>query len=161
MMLRFLLLWAVMLMTGPALGSNSLPPLSGEIILTVGGNIAFANVGEEAQLDEALTQLQALQARADSAAGLHLLAIALQQDALMGSLNHIANQVMMAEWESTGARLDTYRHSLVQVIASILGITLSGAVLVLLLVKALGQRRTAQRALLAGSMTAYLEERRP
>jgi len=105
--------------------------------------------GLEAPLDEALTQLQALEERAESTAGIRAEAMAPRLDTLMDSLNRIANSVMMAEWESSGARLDTYRRSLVQVIASILGITLSGSVLVLLLVNALRQRRTAQRALLA------------
>ena len=48
--LRSLLLWG-MVLTGPAMASGPLPALSGEVLLTVGGNITFANVGDEAQLD--------------------------------------------------------------------------------------------------------------
>lgn len=68
---------------------------------------------------------------------------------LMLRLNHIANAVMVQEWEASGARLDTHRQNMLQVIASILGILLSGLVLVVLLFHALRQRRDAQRALAA------------
>lgn len=102
------------------------------------------------QLDDALTQMQALRDTVTTAEGEARFApqkLSPHLDVLMARLNRIANKVMMAEWESTGARLDTYRRSLGQVIASIIGIGLSGLVLVMLLVIALRQRRAAQREL--------------
>jgi signal transduction histidine kinase len=66
---------------------------------------------------------------------------------MMRQLNRIANAVMIEEWETTGARLDEHRNSTLQVIASVVGIMLSGVVLVVLLLSALRQRANAQRAL--------------
>lgn len=68
---------------------------------------------------------------------------------LMAQLNRIANAVMVQEWEATGTRLDAHRRSMLQAIASILGILLSGLLLVALLIHALRQRREAQQALMA------------
>lgn len=65
----------------------------------------------------------------------------------MTQLNRIANAVMIEEWEATGARLDEHRDSTLQVIASVVGIMLSGVVLVALLLSALRQRTAAQQAL--------------
>ncbi|MFY0990527.1 ATP-binding protein [Halomonas sp. C05BenzN] len=62
-------------------------------------------------------------------------------------LNRIANAVMVQEWEATGARLDAHRRGMLQVTASVLGILVSGLLLVALLIHALRQRRVAQRAL--------------
>lgn len=106
--------------------------------------------GLETLLDDALAQLQSLQDGIAAENGDDRLAterLTPHLNALMGRLNRIANRVMMAEWESTGARLDTYRNSLEQVIAAIVGIGTSGLVLVMLLVSTLRQRRAAQRAL--------------
>ncbi|SEK65936.1 sensor histidine kinase [Halomonas daqiaonensis] len=108
--------------------------------------------GLEAPLDAALEDLRALLAIVDNTEGearFRPEALIPHLDSLMARLNRIANSVMMAEWESTGARLDTYRSSLLQVIGSVVGITLSGLALTLLLVHALRQRRVAQRALTA------------
>lgn len=108
--------------------------------------------GVEPRLDEALTRMQSLREAVMAAQGEARFAperLTPDLDALMASLNRIANRVMMAEWESTGARLDTYRSSLEKVIAAIVGIGLSGVILVMLLVIALHQRRAAQRALTA------------
>lgn len=66
---------------------------------------------------------------------------------MMMQLNRIANAVMIEEWEATGERLDEHRSSTLQVIASVVGIMLSGLVLVALLLSALRQRASAQRAL--------------
>ncbi|EWH03986.1 PAS domain-containing sensor histidine kinase [Halomonas sp. BC04] len=66
---------------------------------------------------------------------------------VMMQLNRIANAVMIEEWEATGERLDEHRSSTLQVIASVVGIMLSGLVLVGLLLSALRQRASAQRAL--------------
>ncbi len=66
---------------------------------------------------------------------------------VMIQLNRIANAVMIEEWEATGERLDEHRSSTLQVIASVVGIMLSGLVLVGLLLSALRQRTSAQRAL--------------
>ncbi len=110
----------------------------------------LAAQGLEATLEAALDHLDALLATVDNTEGeARFLPAALMPhlDGLMGRLNRIANAVMMAEWESTGARLDTYRNSLMQVIGSVVGITLSGLALMLLLIHALRQRRIAQRAL--------------
>src|SRR5699024_4815099 len=76
-------------------------------------------------------------------------AIHAQLAPLMMALNRIATAVMVQEWETTGARLDDYRHSMLRIIGSILGILLSGLVLVALLLHALRQRQEAQRALAA------------
>lgn len=111
----------------------------------------LSNEGLAARLDDALLQMQALRDSATTTEGMNGFdpqRLTPDLDALMASLNRIANRVMMAEWESTGARLDTYHSSLRQVIASIIGIGLSGMVLVMLLVIALRQRRAAQRDLM-------------
>ncbi len=104
-------------------------------------------------LDSALEELAALRASARGGGTVDQrfrpTSLTPHLDGLMASLNRIANAVMMAEWESTGARLDTYRSSLIQVIGSVVGITLSGLGLTLLLIHALRQRRQAQRALRA------------
>ncbi|MGM0536194.1 MAG: ATP-binding protein [Pseudomonadota bacterium] len=104
-------------------------------------------------LDSALEELAALRASARGGGTVDQRfrprSLTPHLDGLMASLNRIANAVMMAEWESTGARLDTYRSSLIQVIGSVVGITLSGLGLTLLLIHALRQRRQAQRALRA------------
>lgn len=107
--------------------------------------------GLESHLDDALTRMRALRdsiATAEDDARFAPARLTPHLDALMASLNRIANTVMMAEWESTGSRLDTYRSSLEQVIISIIGIGLSGLILVLLLLIALRQRRAAQRELM-------------
>lgn len=112
----------------------------------------LASQGLEAPLNAALDDLQALLTTVDDIKGEARFrpdTLMPHLDNLMTRLNRIANAVMMAEWESTGARLDTYRSSLLQVIGSVVGITLSGLALVLLLVHALRQRRLAQRALTA------------
>ncbi|WP_404297060.1 sensor histidine kinase [Halomonas sp.] len=62
-------------------------------------------------------------------------------------LNRIANAVMVEEWEAVGARLDAHRDSMVQAIASVLGILVSGLLLVALLIINLRQRRAAQHEL--------------
>ncbi|HSH57436.1 MAG TPA: HAMP domain-containing sensor histidine kinase [Halomonas sp.] len=111
----------------------------------------LAAEGLESHLDDALTRMQALRDSSTTAEGEARFAperLTPHLDALMASLNRIANSVMMAEWESTGARLDTYRYSLEQVIASIIGIALSGLILVMLLLITLRQRRAAQRELM-------------
>ncbi|MDR9440531.1 MAG: HAMP domain-containing sensor histidine kinase [Halomonas sp.] len=108
--------------------------------------------GLEAPLNTALDHLDALRTSVEDTATAERFrpqAMAPHLDGLMTRLNRIANAVMMAEWESTGARLDTYRSSLMQVIGSVVGITLSGLGLMLLLIHALRQRRIAQRALTA------------
>ncbi|MEQ5801907.1 HAMP domain-containing sensor histidine kinase [Halomonas sp. H10-9-1] len=110
----------------------------------------LAAEGLEPRLDEALAQMHALREAATTARGEARFAperLTPHLDALMDSLNRIANRVMIVEWESAGARLDTYRSSLEKVITSIVGIGLSGWILVMLLVTALRQRRAAQRAL--------------
>lgn len=66
---------------------------------------------------------------------------------LMAQLNRIANAVMVQEWETTGARLDTHRRNMLQAIASILGILFSGLVLVALLFHTLRQHRAVQQTL--------------
>lgn len=66
---------------------------------------------------------------------------------LLTALNRMANAIMMAEWETTGERLDTYRDSLMQVIYSAVGILITGMLLALLLLWALSKRRQAQEAL--------------
>lgn len=112
----------------------------------------LASQGLESPLDAALDDLQALLATVDDNEGesrFRPATLMPHLDGLMDRLNRIANAVMMAEWESTGARLDTYRSSLLQVIGSVIGITLSGLALMLLLIHALGQRRIAQQALTA------------
>ncbi|MGE4533750.1 sensor histidine kinase [Halomonas sp.] len=112
----------------------------------------LAAEGLEPRLDEALARMQALRETITTTPGEARFAperLTPHLDALMASLNRIANRVMMAEWESTGSRLDTYRNSLEKVIAAIVGIGLSGAILVMLLVSALRQRRAAQRGLMA------------
>lgn len=115
--------------------------------------------GLEAPLDDALAHLRALRESVDDAqgdTGFRPVALYPHLDGVMSHLNRIANAVMMAEWESTGTRLDTYHRSLMQVIASVAGITLSGLGLILLLFHALRQRRAAQRALTRHR--DYLEE---
>lgn len=64
---------------------------------------------------------------------------------VMMSLNRIANAVIIEGWEHTGERLDRHRRSLVQVIASVVGILLSGLLLAVLLIKAIRQRLAAQQ----------------
>jgi signal transduction histidine kinase len=64
---------------------------------------------------------------------------------LFGLLNGIANAVMVEEWEKTGTRLDKHRDSLVQAIASVMGIMLSGLLLVILLLASLRDRLETQR----------------
>ena len=98
-----------------------------------------------ASLRRIATLLDGLEPRTQGAGA----AIHAQLEPLMLQLNRIANAVMVQEWESSGERLDTHRHNMLQVIASILGILLSGLVLVALLFHALRQRRDAQRALAA------------
>jgi signal transduction histidine kinase len=66
---------------------------------------------------------------------------------LLARLNRMANAIMMAEWESTGERLDAYRDSLLQIIYSAIGILVTGILLALLLLWALSKRRQAQEAL--------------
>ncbi|XGA78671.1 HAMP domain-containing sensor histidine kinase [Halomonas sp. CH40] len=66
---------------------------------------------------------------------------------LLAKLNRMANAIMVAEWESTGERLDAYRDSLLQVIYSAIGILVTGILLALLLLWALTKRRQAQEAL--------------
>ncbi len=68
-------------------------------------------------------------------------------DPLMIRLNQIANAVMVEEWEIVGSRLDIYRHNMLQVIGLIVGILLSGLVLVFLMIEALHQQHKAQTAL--------------
>lgn len=64
---------------------------------------------------------------------------------LLRQLNRIANAVMVEEWETTGARLDKHRDSLVQAIASVMGIMLSGLMLAILLLASLRDRLETQR----------------
>lgn len=45
-----LLLWGVLL-TAPSLAAAPLPPPSGEVVLTVGGEVGLTNVADEAHLD--------------------------------------------------------------------------------------------------------------
>lgn len=66
-------------------------------------------------------------------------------DPLLRLLNRIANAVMVEEWEKTGARLDKHRDSLVQAIASVMGIMLSGFLLAILLLASLRDRLETQR----------------
>lgn len=66
---------------------------------------------------------------------------------MAGQLNRIANAVMVQEWEAVGARLDAHRDGMVQAIASVLGILVSGLLLVALLIINLRQRRVAQHEL--------------
>lgn len=104
----------------------------------------------EAPLDSTLTHLDAIDAllAAGSPGAARRVAIQTELDPLMATLNRIATGVMKEEWESTGARLDTYRTSLIQVIASVVGILICGLLLIGLLILALRQRRAAQRALM-------------
>lgn len=64
---------------------------------------------------------------------------------LLRMLNRIANAVMVEEWETTGARLDKHRDSLVQAIASVVGIMFSGFLLAILLLASLRDRLETQR----------------
>ncbi|MBA4501829.1 PAS-domain containing protein [Marinobacterium sp. 3-1745] len=66
---------------------------------------------------------------------------------LLARLNSIANAVMVAEWESAGTRIDTYRSNMLQVIGLIIGILFSGLMLVVLLIRALQQQGRAHHAL--------------
>lgn len=68
-----------------------------------------------------------------------------QLDPLSTKLNRIANRVMVQEWEDSGQRLDKLRDSLVQVIASVVGIMVSSLLLALLLLIALRERLETQR----------------
>lgn len=111
----------------------------------------LSQAGLEASLDSALAHLEAIdtlmtELRGDSD---RVMAIQGELDPLMTGLNRLATGVMKEEWEVTGARLDTYRASLVQVIASVVGILICGLLLISLLIHALRQRRSAQRALMA------------
>ena len=108
--------------------------------------------GLEAPLDSALAHLEAIDAmltEPDVASTDGVMAIQDELDPLMTGLNRLATGVMKAEWEATGARLDAYRAGLVQVIASVVGILICGLLLISLLIHALRQRRSAQRALMA------------
>ncbi|NDL69053.1 sensor histidine kinase [Vreelandella alkaliphila] len=106
-------------------------------------------LGFEPLLDDTLEQL----AQIDSLLPLFLLDELTSDDMyrniqpLLTTLNRMANAVMMAEWESTGQRLDDYRDSLMQVIYSAVGILVTGLLLALLLLWALSKRRQAQEAL--------------
>lgn len=106
----------------------------------------------EAPLDDVLARLEAIDALmqppAEDAAE-RARAIQREIDPLMTELNRIATGIMKEEWEATGARLDRYHASLLQVIASAVGILICGLLLIGLLIHALRQRRTAQRDLMA------------
>ncbi|MCV0396318.1 MAG: HAMP domain-containing histidine kinase [Rhizobiaceae bacterium] len=64
-------------------------------------------------------------------------------------LARAANAAMVREWNAIGERLDSYRHALWQVLAAILGIMISGAVLSIRLVSTLRRVRSAERSLRA------------
>lgn len=107
--------------------------------------------GLEAPLDSALARLEAIDAlltEPNAAGNDGVIAIQAELDPLMTRLNRLATGVMKEEWEATGSRLDTYRAGLVQVIASVVGILICGLLLISLLIHALRQRRSAQRALM-------------
>ena len=109
-------------------------------------------VGLDHHLDDALRRMEqaeplltAVEPGAYDAAD----AVYAELQPLMAALNRIANAVMIEEWESTGARLDEHRSSMIQAIAMMVGILVTGAVLTTLLMNALRQRRRAQEALAA------------
>lgn len=106
-------------------------------------------LGLESLLDESLEQLPRLDSLMDAYLAQQETAEALYPviQPLLERLNRMANAIMMAEWESTGERLDAYRDSLMQVIYSAIGILVTGLLLALLLLWALAKRRQAQEAL--------------
>ncbi|WP_373181567.1 sensor histidine kinase [Halomonas campaniensis] len=109
-------------------------------------------IGFAEELDRALLNLEAIEPLLENLEPRPLandMVVHAHLEPLMGQLNRIANAVMVQEWEATGSRLDAHRRSMLQTIASILGILLSGLLLVALLFHALRQRRDAQRALMA------------
>ncbi|PMR79702.1 two-component sensor histidine kinase [Halomonas urumqiensis] len=105
-------------------------------------------LGFGGELSMAFQRLEAIEARlgdvepgaTDAADDIHA-----ESEPLLRELNRIANAVMVEEWESTGARLDKHRDSLVQAIASVMGITLSGCLLAILLLASLRDRLETQR----------------
>src|SRR5690606_25420784 len=89
-------------------------------------------LGAAAALDmvqQKLPELAALIATLAPGATAELQAI----DALLGPydtmLTQAANRAMVADWDDLGGKLDTSRHQLWQIIISVLGISLAGAVL--------------------------------
>ena len=62
-------------------------------------------------------------------------------------LQRAANEAMVREWNDLGGRLDEYRHAVWQIIASVIGIMLSGAILSARLLSTLRKARRAQRSL--------------
>lgn len=108
----------------------------------------LAEIGFAEAVDEAFEQLQAVEPLLDDVQPGRLEAadaIYTRLKPMMISLNRIANAVMIEEWENTGERLDRHRSSLLQVIASVVGILLSGLLLATLLIGAIRQRLMAQQ----------------
>ncbi len=101
-------------------------------------------------LEDLFIRLHTIEASMETLTPLNPAASEAIQEALApmaGQLNRIANAVMVEEWEALGARLDAHRDGMVQAIASVLGILVSGLLLVALLIINLRQRRTAQHEL--------------
>ncbi|MCG6657665.1 HAMP domain-containing histidine kinase [Halomonas campisalis] len=108
----------------------------------------LAELGFAAAVDEAFDRLEAIEPLLqDLEPGRHEAADAIYTllKPMMMSLNRLANEVMIEEWENTGERLDEHRSNLLQVIASVVGILLSGLLLAILLIGALRQRMAAER----------------
>jgi PAS domain S-box-containing protein len=66
---------------------------------------------------------------------------------LSALLNRAANQAMVSEWNDLGGRLDEYRHAVWQIIASVIGIMLSGAILSARLLSTLRKARLTELSL--------------
>jgi signal transduction histidine kinase len=110
----------------------------------------LADLGFSDAIKEALLGMQAIEAVLEEMAPGDLTLADQVHDELAPLLlkfNHMANAVMIEEWEATGLRLDKHRESLLQAIASIVGILLSGVVMVGLLLRTLSQNTAAKRAL--------------
>ncbi|MFP4137419.1 MAG: sensor histidine kinase [Halomonas sp.] len=107
----------------------------------------LAELGFDEDLNRALRRQEAIAARLeDLQPGAEEIAHGIHDELkpMMLQLNRMANTVMVEEWEATGARLDRHRDSLVQVIASVLGIMLSGLLLATLLLLALHRQLAAR-----------------
>ncbi len=117
---------------------------------------------QERPLDESLEHLSSLEGLVENVAADNTAAadaVHAELGPLMSALNRIANAVMIEEWESTGARLDEHRANLIQAIAMMAGILVSGMILATLMMVALRQRRHAQNALAAHRDHLELEVR--
>ena len=66
---------------------------------------------------------------------------------LSALLHRAANGAMVSEWNELGGRLDEYRHAVWQIIASVIGIMLSGAILSARLLSTLRKARRTELSL--------------